>query len=594
MKVIEKISALRDLMRKEGIDACIIPSSDPHIGEYIPNHWESRKWISGFGGSAGVVAFTLKEAGLWTDSRYFLQAGNELQDSTIRLFKEGLPETPSIKDWLSRELAPNACIAIDGNVYAASEALLLKSFFEDKTLRFRTDFNPFDLIWKDRPEIPSNKIFLLPEEVTGASARSKITNLLQEINYLGADSTVLASLDAVAWLFNIRGKDVEFNPVALSYAYVSEKETVLFIDSQKLTVETGNYLKSQQIIVADYDKVFDYISKRPASEKILVNPVKINYALYDTIQRNCIIKETTTHPVDLLKSVKNQTEINGFRNALTRDGVALTKFFIRLEKSLAAGEIITEIDICRQLSQYRSEQDYYFGDSFSHIVGYGPNGAIVHYHPTKENCAVVEPKGLLLIDSGAQYLDGTTDITRTIAVGALSEQMRTDYTLVLKGHIRLALARFPQGTKGVQLDILARKALWDRGLNYLHGTGHGVGHFLNVHEGPQSIRMDLHPTALQPGMICSNEPGLYRTGEYGIRTENLILTIEREKTPFGAFFQFETLTLFPIDKTPIDKSLLSSEEIDWLNEYHRQVFEKLSPFLNEEEKVWLKGKTEKL
>ena len=590
MKTSEKIAKLRELMNEKEIGAFIIPSSDPHISEYPAAHWKSRAWISGFTGSAGTVVITADKAGLWTDSRYFLQAESQLKDSGIDLYKDGLPETPSLKDWLVSEFPAGSCVGIDGDVYAASEVQLLKTFFEDNSISLETIFRPFDLIWGNRPGIPSDKIFILPEEFSGISAREKIDNVLKDVRAAGAEVAVLASLDAIAWVFNIRGNDVDYNPVAVCYAVISPKETVLFIHQEKLTVEAIDYLKSQNIILADYDKVFDYVKKIPAGQKVLVNPAKINYSLYSSISGT--VKEAAVHPVDMLKSVKNETEISGIKNALTKDGVALIKFYMWLEKALESREKVTELDISRQLRHFRSEQSLYFGESFETIAGYGGHGAIVHYGATEESNASIERKGLMLIDSGAQYFDGTTDITRTIAVGDLSELMCIDYTLVLKGHIALAQARFPQGTKGCQLDILARKALWDRGLNYLHGTGHGIGHFLNVHEGPQSIRTDLHPTPLQPGMISSNEPGLYRAGEYGIRIENLILTILAEKTDFGSFYQFDTLTLCPIDKKPIKKDLLSDNEVEWLNNYHLGVYEKLSPFLDEAEMAWLKEKTE--
>ena len=592
MIVSKKIAALRTLMRNNDIDACIIPSSDPHISEYLPEHWKTLAWISGFTGSAGTIAITADKAGLWTDSRYFLQAEAELKDTGIDLFKDGLPETQALQDWLATELSAENCIGVDGNVYVASELLTLKTFFNERQIHLETGFKAFDQIWEDRPAIPAGKIFIFPEKFSGMSARAKIDEVLKEMQKAGVEATVLTTLDAIAWLFNIRGNDVAFNPVAVCYAFVSPKETVLFINPEKLTVEAVDYLKGQHVILADYDKVFDYVKKIPAEQQVLLNPAKINYSLYNAIAGT--IKEVAVHPVDLLKSVKNETEIEGIKNALQKDGVALTKFYMWLEKALKSGEKLTELDISKQLRLFRSEQTLYFGESFATIAGYGAHGAIVHYRASKESNAAIERKGLLLIDSGAQYFDGTTDITRTIAVGELSKRMCVDYTLVLKGHIAVAQAHFPQGTKGCQLDILARKALWDRGLNYLHGTGHGIGHFLNVHEGPQSIRMDLNPTALQPGMITSNEPGLYRSGEYGIRIENLILTVTGEKTDFGVFYQFATLTLCPIDKKPINKSLLNDHEIDWLNNYHQIVYEKISPYLNEEEKSWLKEKTEAL
>jgi len=592
MIILEKIAALRVLMKENGIEACIIPSSDPHISEYPAAHWKSRVWLSGFTGSAGTVVVTTNKAGLWTDSRYFLQAEEQLKDSGIDLFKDGLPETPALKDWLIKELTAESCIGVDGNVYAASELQALKTFFNEHHIRLESNFKPFEQIWKDRPEIPSGKIFILPEEFSGKSARAKIDEVLKEMSKENAEVTVLASSDAIAWLFNIRGNDVDFNPVAVCYTVVSSKETVLFINPNKLTTEAVDYLKGQDVILADYDKIFDYVKNIPAGQKVLLNPAKINYSLYNAISGT--VKEVAVHPVDMLKSIKNETEIGGIRNALKKDGVALTKFYMWLENALESGEKVTELDISKQLKHFRSEQALFFGESFGTIAGYAGHGAIVHYSATEESNATIERKGLLLIDSGAQYFDGTTDITRTVAVGELSEQMRMDYTLVLKGHIAIAQARFPQGTKGCQLDILARKSLWDRGLNYLHGTGHGIGYFLNVHEGPQSIRTDLHPTPLQPGMIISNEPGLYRTGEYGIRIENIILTVNAETTDFGAFYQFETLTLCPIDKRPIDKSLLTENEIKWLNKYHQNVYDKIAPFLNKEEKLWLQKKTEAL
>ncbi len=591
MTIPERITALRTLMKHKGIHACIIPSSDPHISEYPADHWKCRQWISGFTGSAGTVVVTVDKAGLWTDSRYFLQAAAQLDGSGIALFREGLPDTPDIKKWLLSELPNNTSIGIDGEVYAASEVQILKNTFSDHNINLQTDFKPFDSIWKDRPTIPDGKIFVLPETFSGASAKDKITSVLKETQSLGAAITLLASLDSIAWLFNIRGNDVNFNPVAVCYAIVSEKESILFIHPEKLTTEVVDYLKSQDVILADYTKIFDYVEKIPDGQQILINPAKINYALYNNIPDSCTIKEATVHPAYMLKSVKNETEINGFRKALIRDGVALTRFYIWLEKALNSGEKVTELDINQQLKHFRSEQSYYFGESFGTIAGYAEHGAIVHYEATPKSNATIEREGLLLIDSGAQYFDGTTDITRTIAVGETTNQMRNDYTLVLKGHIAIAQARFPQGTKGCQLDILARKALWDNGLNYLHGTGHGIGHFLNVHEGPQNIGTNLHSTSLQPGMITSNEPGLYRSGEYGIRIENLILTVIDETTDFGTFYQFETLTLCPIDKKLIDKSLLNENEINWLNDYHQNVYDKIAPFLNEEENVWLKEKT---
>jgi Xaa-Pro aminopeptidase len=588
MTIKERIQLLREAMSAQNIGACIIPSTDSHISEYTPEHWKTRKWISGFTGSAGTVVITSTRAVLWTDSRYFLQAADQLQGSGIELFKMGLPDTPAYSDWLAGELSEGDTVGLEGAVFAASEAKSLIQFFTGKNIQVNSFFAPYDAIWKDRPAIPINKTFILPEQFSGLSTREKIQQTLQAIRKEGAEQTILAALDSIAWLFNLRGNDVEYNPVSVAYAAVSEKETILFIYPEKLTQEVTDYLKGEGVILADYEKITDYISRIPARTKLLVTPAKINYKLYTSIPQNVKVIETTVHPVDQLKSIKNETEIAGIRKAMQRDGVALVKFLIDLEKTLKTGEKITEIDISEKLRHYRSEQAYYFGESFGTIAGYGPHGAIVHYGATQESNAEILQEGILLVDSGAQYFDGTTDITRTLAVGEVSAEMKKDYTNVLKGHIALATARFPRGTVGMQLDTLARQFLWQNATNYMHGTGHGVGHFLNVHEGPQNIRTEYNPTPLQPGMVTSNEPGLYRANAYGIRIENLILTIQERSSEFGDFYAFETLTLCLIDKKPIDKSLLTEAEIEWLNNYHQKVYDLLSPSLSEEEKIWLK------
>jgi Xaa-Pro aminopeptidase len=536
---------------------------------------------------------TAEKAGLWTDSRYFLQATEQLQGTGIDLFKMGLPETPGFSDWLAGELSPGDCVGIEGAVFPASEALSLIRFFEEKNIRIDSGFAPCDSLWTDRPPVPTNQTFILPEKFSGISARTKIEQTWQALKKQGAESTVIAALDTIAWLFNLRGNDVEYNPVAVCYAIVSEKETVLFIQPEKLTAEVMDYLTGEGVVLAGYDKINDYI-RHYNSTKILITPSKINYQLYTAIPQTCTIIETDVHPADQLKSVKNETEIAGVRQAMQRDGVALVKFQIWLETALAVGEKITELDISRKLRDYRSEQIYYAGESFETIAGYASHGAIVHYGATEESNATILPKGILLIDSGAQYFDGTTDITRTIAVGEVSGAMKKDYTNVLKGHIALASACFPKGTKGVQLDVLARQFLWKNGTNYLHGTGHGIGFFLNVHEGPQSIRMEHNPNPLQPGMITSNEPGLYRANAYGIRIENLILTLPYQTTEFGEYYTFETLTLCPIDTKLIDRSLMTGEEILWLNNYHKNVYQLLSPLLSKEEQLWLKEHTNEI
>jgi Xaa-Pro aminopeptidase len=584
---VSSLEALREIMREENVQACIIPTTDPHVGEYTPDHWKTRQWISEFTGSAGTIVVTLDKAGLWTDSRYFLQAEDQLRPAGVELFKTGLPGVPSPEEWIKNQLSPGNCAGFEGAVYAASEALSLIAYFEKCSIQVRPDFAPYDAIWKDRPALPLHNAFILPNHFSGENARSKINRLLNEMRAQACDCTLLASLDTIAWLFNLRGSDIDYNPVNVCYAVVSEKETVLFMDSQKLTLETTEYLQKEGILLAEYEAIYPYIQNLPPETGLLITPNKINYHIYTTIPKSCTIKELSPHPADELKSVKNETEIAGFRNAMQRDGVALVKFLYWLDKQLNEKQTVTELDISRQLKMFRSEQAYFFSESFETIAAYGAHGAIVHYAPNEETNAPVLPEGILLIDSGAQYLDGTTDITRTLAVGAVTDEMKKDFTHLLKGIIQLSRIIFPKGTVGVQLDVLARQFIWKEGQNYLHGTGHGVGHFLNVHEGPQSIRMNYNPALLQPGMVISNEPGLYKAGRYGIRIENLLLAISYQATDFGEFYAFETLTLCPIDKKLIDCLLMSREETRWLNDYHQMVYDRLSPFLPEEERVFL-------
>ncbi len=594
MKIAERISLLRKAMCDAGIDACIVTSTDPHLSEYPAAHWKIREWISGFTGSAGTIVVTKDKAGLWSDSRYFLQAESQLAGSGIGLFKERIPGVPTVNEWLSGELKKGDIIGIDGTVFSSLDAVALEQFFQMKGIRINPSFAPFSNLWNDRPVVPSNKIFLLPEEFSGMDTMRKIMRVLDELHREGANATILVSLDMIAWLFNIRGNDVDYNPVAVSYAFVSDQETVLFINPEKLTKETGDYLRTQGVVLADYEKVGTYIGNLSEDTCLLINSSKINAFLMGSVPKRCKVVHTAVHPIDLLKSVKNEVEISGFRNAMKKDGIALVRFWMWLEQRLNQKEKVTELDIDSKLREFRNRQPLYFGESFSSIVGYAEHGAIVHYSATEESNVEIRPEGLLLVDSGAQYFDGTTDITRTFAMGPLSKSMRKDYTAVLKGNIGLSMARFPKGTKGVQLDILARKALWERGENYLHGTGHGVGHFLNVHEGPQSIRMEYNPVEICPGMVTSNEPGIYKAGEYGIRIENLILAIRSECPVSGEFYQFEPLTLCPIDKKPVIKEMLSAEEIVWLNAYHKQVYNALSGELNEEERSWLKEKTDEI
>lgn len=586
----QRIAALREAMRQQHVDAYIIPSSDPHLSEYPADRWKSRAWISGFNGSAGTVVVTADKAGLWTDSRYFLQAEAQLAGSGIDLYKMKLPETPSISEFLLQTLHEGQCVGLDGLCYSAEEARDLEAVLAKLGIRLDSSADLMEEIWSDRPAIPSNKIFQMPTELSGASVSDKLEQLNNQLRQAGADCMVLAALDEVAWTFNIRGTDVTYNPVAVAYGFVSEEESVLFIQPEKLTAEVAEELKQEGVTLADYSRIDYYLAHLPAGKRVFVDMSKTNVALYNAIPKSCMIVEGIS-PANHLKSVKNATEIKGYRHAMVKDGIALTKFYRWLEQQLATGQKVTEISAADKLTALRAEQPQYIMDSFATICGYAAHGAIVHYSATPETDVEIRPEGLLLIDSGAQYLDGTTDITRTIALGESTDQMKKDYTRVLKGTISLAKCKFPTGTRGCQLDILARKALWDAGINYLHGTGHGVGHCLNVHEGPQSIRMEENPVTLKAGMVMSDEPAMYRTGEYGIRTENMILVRPDSQTEFSEFLAFDTLTLCYIDTSLIIVSMLSPREHAWLNKYHQHVYETLSPHLNAEEQAWLREKT---
>lgn len=589
----EHIAALREAMKQHKMDAYIIPSSDPHLSEYPADRWKSRAWISGFTGSAGTVVVTEGKAGLWTDSRYFLQAARQLEGSGIDLYKMALPETPSIHDFLLQELHNGQTVGLDGQTYSADDVRTLQSKLGRKGILLNTAADLIDDIWKDRPAIPANPLFEMPVELSGKPVHEKLNEINNRLRQEGADCLILGALDEIAWTFNIRGTDVTYNPVVVSYAFISEEESILFIQPEKLTAEVSEHLKKEGVMLADYTMIQKYLSRLPENSRVFVDMNKTNVSLFDALPPGCTIIEGIS-PANQLKSTKNETEIEGFRRVVVKDGVALTRFFKWLEEEMATGNRVTEISAAEKLTALRAEQPQYIMDSFGTICGYAEHGAIVHYEATPDTDALLKPESLLLIDSGAQYLDGTTDITRTIALGQPTEAMMKDYTRVLKGAIGLAKCRFPVGTRGSQLDILARKALWDAGINYLHGTGHGIGHCLNVHEGPQSIRMEENAIPLKPGMVISDEPAMYRTGEYGIRTENMILTREDSETEFGKFLSFETLTLCYIDTRLILTPMLSVRERAWLNKYHQRVYDKISPFLNDDEKAWLKEKTTEL
>lgn len=580
-----RIAALRAHIAQEQIQAFIIPSTDPHLSEYVAPHWQSREWISGFTGSAGTVVVTAKDAGLWTDSRYFLQAARQLEGTCITLYKEMLPETPNIPEFLSAHLQEGDCVGIDGKMFSAEEVEHLQKELKKSGIRIKSIADPMQLLWTDRPAMPLAPAFVYDTKYAGMSFTEKLPAVRQAMEATGADSLLLSALDEIAWLLNIRGNDVHCNPVVVSYLLIEKDKVNYFVQPQKVTPELAEYFSANGISVHPYEEIGDYLNSFNA-HSILMNPAKTNYAIYSAIRPGCLIINGAS-PVALLKAIRNKQEIAGIHAAMQRDGVALVKFLKWLDEAVPAGKE-TEISVDKKLHTFRAAQPLYMGESFDTIAGYKEHGAIVHYEATPETDVTLKPEGFLLLDSGAQYLDGTTDITRTIALGPLTEEEKTDYTLILKGHIALAMAVFPEGTRGAQLDVLARMPIWKERMNYLHGTGHGVGHFLNVHEGPQSIRMNENPVALQPGMVTSNEPGVYKAGSHGIRTENLVLTVPAGEGMFGKYLKFETLTLCPICRKGIIKELLTAEEIGWLNDYHRTVYEKLSPDLNNDEKEWLK------
>ncbi|MDR3252874.1 MAG: aminopeptidase P family protein [Tannerella sp.] len=591
MQINERIARLREFMREKDLQAFIVPSTDAHISEYIPEHWESRRWISGFTGSAGIVVVTLDKAGLWTDSRYFLQAEQELAGSEIALYKDRLPETVKIADFLRAELSEKERVGIDGNVYTAKNALILKAELEEERIVLVPDYDPFAEIWTERPPLPKDKVFVHRLEYAGETIADKIRRLLDEAAKHAANSVWISSLDTIAWLLNIRGSDVPYNPVVVAHAFISENEKILFIDTDKVSLTIAEMFKSESVTIRHYDEAGDFLRKM-CNYAVCIDSTKISYNIYNIIKaRNWAVD--TVSIGDLLKSRKSEREAQGYRNCMVRDGIALTRFFIWLERAVPEG-IVTEYNIGLKLKELRSKGELFAGESFPTIAGYAANGAINHYHPTEDNSLTVLPEGLLLIDSGGQYSDGTTDITRTVALGALTEAMKRDYTLVLRGMIGLSGAVFPAGTRGSQIDILARKAMWEQGVNYLHGTGHGVGYYLNVHEGPQSIRQEENPVVMQQGMIVTNEPGIYRDREYGVRTENMMLTTLAMTSSYGEFFKFETLTLCYIDTTPVVKEMMTADEIEWLNDYHQRVYDIISPHLTDDEKTWLRNKTSRI
>ena len=593
MEIKDRITALRDFMSQNGISAFIVPSTDPHSGEYVPAHWESRKWLSGFSGSAGTVVVTKDNAGLWTDSRYFIQAEEQLKGTGIQLFKDRLPETPSISEWLGSVLNKGEKVGIDGWVNSMQEAASLRKELQTYGLELTLVEDPFQYIWDDRPTLPQTPVFIHGLEYAGVSCSEKISKIKEGIRSKGATGIILSSLDEIAWTLNLRGDDVHCNPLFISYLIISEKKNTLYILEEKVTEEVRSYLKEHDVEIEDYKNFSKNLKEFSGKdEELLQISPQANEALYTLASQhtNVIIAPS---PVALMKAHKNPTEIAGFRKAMERDGVAMVKFLRWLKDAVKVGEE-TELSVDEKLYELRAEQANFKGISFDTIAGYKEHAAIVHYEATPETSIPLKPEGMLLLDSGAQYLDGTTDITRTIVLGPLTEEEKKDYTLVLKGHLQLQNAEFPAGTCGTQLDVLARIAMWKAGINYLHGTGHGVGQFLSVHEGPHQVRMNHMPTLLEPGMTLTDEPGIYKAGRHGIRIENTLVIVLAQESEFGTFYKFEPLTLCPIDKEAILIDMLNDEELNWLNEYHQMVYNRLKPFLNEQEQAWLEEATSPL
>ena len=586
----ERLTVLRQVMKEQGIHAFIFPSSDPHNSEYVAEHWKGREWISGFNGSAGTAVVTLKHAALWTDSRYFIAAAEQLAGTEYLLMKDRLPDTPSISEWIEQELSDyeSPVVGVDGTVN--TYAYLCELINELNIATFVTNLDPLATVWKDRPSIPNGKIVLHPLEYAGESTTSKINRIREYLQAHHADGLLITALDEIAWTLNLRGKDVHCNPVFVSYLLISQDSVTFFVNEEKLPDDVRNYLLDEAVSVEPYEAVLDKV-KGYKGRRLLMDPTSVNYNLVTAVDKTKRILGVS--PIPMMKAIKNKTEQDGFRAAMLRDGIAMVKFLAWLKPAVEAGGQ-TEITLDEHLTALRAEQPLFKGISFDTIVGYEAHGAIVHYEATPETDIPVKPYGLVLIDSGAQYQDGTTDITRTIALGSLTEEQRRVYTLVLKGHIQLDMCRFPDGACGSQIDAIARESMWREGYNYMHGTGHGVGSYLNVHEGPHQIRMEWRPAPLHAGMTVTDEPGLYLEGKFGVRIENTLLIVPSETTPFGKFLKFETLTLAPIDATPIIQDMLTPEELTWLNNYHHRVYETLSPYLEKNEKKWLEEATRPL
>lgn len=589
--IAQRLEALREVMRREKLDAFIFPSTDPHNSEYVPDRWKGREWISGVNGSAGTAVVTMHSAALWTDSRYFIAAADQLLGTEFQLMKLKIEGTPTISEWLGSELreVSSAQVGVDGMCNSAANVeALVSDLRREGGITVRTNLDPLDIVWTDRPQIPASKVEIQPVELAGETVASKLTRIRKALRDLHADGMLMSALDDVAWTLNLRGTDVHCTPVFVSYLLISTTSATLYINKEKLTPEVEAHLESQGVKMAGYDDVRKGI-KEYAEYNILLDPNETNY----TLSRLVDVQEVIRHksPIPAMKAIKNEAEIRGYRSAMLKDGIALVKFLRWLKPAVEAGGQ-TEISIDKKLTSLRAEQPLFRDISFDTIAGYGAHGAIVHYEATPETDIPLEPHGLLLLDSGAQYQDGTTDITRTIALGPVSDYEKHIYTLVLKGHIQLEICKFPSGASGTQMDILAREAMWREGLNYLHGTGHGVGSYLSVHEGPHQFRLEWVPAPFLENMTVTDEPGIYLAGQFGVRIENTLLISHYKDTEFGKFLQFESLTLCPIDTTPVVKEELLPEEVAWLNEYHQHVYDVLAPHLDDEgDKEWLRKAT---
>ena len=589
VEIPERLAALRAAMAEHHIDAWLIPSADPHQSEYVADHWSGRAWISGFTGSAGKLLVLMDQARLWTDGRYFIQAEQELEGSNIQLMKEGHPGVPSIGEWISSNLKSGKHVGFDGKTMSIASTRKLQKDLDKKDFKIKSNLNLLENIWLDRPAMPSSPVFLHKNQYAGQTSKQKLKLVRSEMMNKKSDYLIISSLDDIAWLFNIRGSDIECNPVFLAYTVLSQDNAILYINDNRIQKDALEALASSGVSISNYGQIAADLERLPKDSKIQLDPKTTSYWLMKALPKSITTYECAS-PSKLLKAIKNEVEITSMKNCHKRDGVAMVRFMRWLEGMIPSGKL-NEVELDEHLEAFRAKDPKFKGPSFPTIAGYGSNAAICHYHAEKFSCLTIKPKGLLLVDSGGQYPDGTTDITRTFACGEMTSEEKHDYTLVLKSHINLATAHFKMGTRGIQLDMLARQPLWALGLDFNHGTGHGVGYFLNVHEGPQSISTRSLDTPFQPGMLITNEPGLYRSGKHGIRIENIMIVVEDVETEFGQFYKLESLTLAPIDTRPLVMDLLNAEDIGWLNRYHARVKLELSPLLDAHDQEWLQQAT---